>query len=56
MEEVAGYKFIDRVFTRQVVPSPASERRGNYEKGLPESQGQYLAVTVLYVPFPLDSG
>ena len=51
-------------------PSPASERRGNTLKGFNDlslrsndlslksssSQGQKLALTVLYVPISLDSG
>jgi len=34
-----------------------TERRGNKFEGLlPENQGQHLALTVIYVPYSLDSG
>jgi len=33
-----------------------SERRGDIIKLLPASQGQTLALTVLHVPYSLDSG
>ena len=34
---------------------PLSSEAGTIYKGLPESHGQNLALTVLYVPYSLDS-
>jgi len=36
-------------------PQTASEQRGNTLKDLTEIQGQKLALTVLYVPFPWEN-
>ena len=36
--------------------SAQSQRKGDNLKGLPESQGQNLALTMLYVTYSLDSG
>ena len=42
-----------------VPPPPAAERRGTtwiVSRAFPESQGHNLALSVVYVPYSLDSG
>ena len=42
-------------FSEPLHPVTLPSQEGTIKKGLPETQGQNLAVTVLHVPYLLDS-